>query len=337
MKGRMYVGAGTVLTVGQVELTQKAGGAFIISPNVSEAVIAHTRFSLVEDGKVSKTLSYSVGAGTDTKSNALLKQTVKEGISALLSQTGLAEADVTAVIASGMIASEIGLYPLPHIALPAGKKELHEAMVTVSLPELSSLPFTFIRGVKMEGATPALTDMMRGEETELQGLAETENAVFVLPGTHSKIIHTDKEGRIDYFATHMTGEMAAALSRHTILREAVSLQTVTADRESLLAGYTCALEQGISAALFKVRVYKNLFGAEGEQTYGFFLGAVLASEVRAILATDVPRVVIGGKRVLKEALATLLVAFGDKEVICADEATVAASSALGAVRIWEDV
>ena len=44
MNGRMYVGAGTVLTVGQVELTQKAGGAFIISPNVSEAVIAHTRF-----------------------------------------------------------------------------------------------------------------------------------------------------------------------------------------------------------------------------------------------------------------------------------------------------
>ena len=44
MTGRMYVGAGTVLTVGQVELTKKAGGAFIISPNVSEAVIAHTRF-----------------------------------------------------------------------------------------------------------------------------------------------------------------------------------------------------------------------------------------------------------------------------------------------------
>ena len=44
MKGRMYVGAGTVLTVGQVELTKNAGGAFIISPNVSEAVIAHTRF-----------------------------------------------------------------------------------------------------------------------------------------------------------------------------------------------------------------------------------------------------------------------------------------------------
>ena len=297
----------------------------------------NTRFSLVEDGKVSQTLAYSVGAGTDTKSNALLKQTVKEGIAALLSKTGLYEADVIAVIASGMITSEIGLYPLPHIALPAGRKELHETTVTVSMPELSSLPFTFIRGVKMEGATPALTDMMRGEETELQGLAETENAVFVLPGTHSKIIRTDGEGRITHFATHMTGEMAAALSGHTILREAVSLQTVTADRDSLLAGYTCAQEQGISAALFKVRVYKNLFGAKGEQTYGFFLGAILASEVRAILETDAPRVVIGGKRVLKEALATLLDAFGSKEVLCVNEETVAASSALGAVRIWENV
>lgn len=44
MAGRMYVGAGTVLTVEQVDLTKAAGGCFIISPNVSEAVIAHTRF-----------------------------------------------------------------------------------------------------------------------------------------------------------------------------------------------------------------------------------------------------------------------------------------------------
>ncbi len=39
---RMIIGAGTVLTTEQVELTKAAGGAFIISPNVNKKVIERT-------------------------------------------------------------------------------------------------------------------------------------------------------------------------------------------------------------------------------------------------------------------------------------------------------
>ncbi len=39
---RMFIGAGTVLTTKQVELTAEAGGKFIISPNVSREVIEKT-------------------------------------------------------------------------------------------------------------------------------------------------------------------------------------------------------------------------------------------------------------------------------------------------------
>lgn len=42
-EGKMFIGAGTVLTTEQVELTYKAGGKFIISPNLDEAVIKKTR------------------------------------------------------------------------------------------------------------------------------------------------------------------------------------------------------------------------------------------------------------------------------------------------------
>lgn len=38
-EGRMMVGAGTVLTEKQVDLTKQAGGLFVISPNMDEAVI----------------------------------------------------------------------------------------------------------------------------------------------------------------------------------------------------------------------------------------------------------------------------------------------------------
>jgi 2-dehydro-3-deoxyphosphogluconate aldolase/(4S)-4-hydroxy-2-oxoglutarate aldolase len=41
--GRMLIGAGTVLTEKQVELTHNAGGLFIISPDVNPAVIKRTR------------------------------------------------------------------------------------------------------------------------------------------------------------------------------------------------------------------------------------------------------------------------------------------------------
>lgn len=42
-KGRMYIGAGTVIRESQVELTKAAGGSFIISPDTFEGVIRKTR------------------------------------------------------------------------------------------------------------------------------------------------------------------------------------------------------------------------------------------------------------------------------------------------------
>ena len=41
-EGRMFIGAGTVLTEKQVELTKKAGGSFIISPDTNKEVIEKT-------------------------------------------------------------------------------------------------------------------------------------------------------------------------------------------------------------------------------------------------------------------------------------------------------
>lgn len=42
-EGKMFIGAGTVLSEKQVELTQKAGGKFIISPDANPLVIGKTR------------------------------------------------------------------------------------------------------------------------------------------------------------------------------------------------------------------------------------------------------------------------------------------------------
>ena len=42
-RGRMAIGAGTVINTEQVELAHQAGAAYIISPNVKEAVIRKTK------------------------------------------------------------------------------------------------------------------------------------------------------------------------------------------------------------------------------------------------------------------------------------------------------
>lgn len=42
MRGRMHIGAGTVMTIGQAEQAMQAGAEFLISPNVNPEVIRHT-------------------------------------------------------------------------------------------------------------------------------------------------------------------------------------------------------------------------------------------------------------------------------------------------------
>lgn len=59
-EGRMFIGAGTVLTPKQAELTYRAGGRFIISPDSCEEVIRKTR----ELGLVSIPGAFTAGEAT---------------------------------------------------------------------------------------------------------------------------------------------------------------------------------------------------------------------------------------------------------------------------------
>lgn len=169
----------------------------------------NTRIYLIRGNSVLDILKYNVGAGKCVNDKSILENVIKSGIAEILDRNGLAEEDICRILASGMITSEFGLYEAEHINAPAGIKELRDNMVEVTLDEISTIPFVFIRGIKSMGKTFEDTDMMRGEETECAGLAElldvdSSDTVYVLPGTHSKIIKTDSEGRIAEFSTMMT-------------------------------------------------------------------------------------------------------------------------------------
>ena len=317
------------------------------------------------------------------------------------------ESDVIRILASGMITSEFGLYELPHLTAPAGIKELHDSMAEVSFPEISPIPFVFIRGIKVNSDKLCDFDMMRGEETELVGInflqendknskkccknnkedplkasgeekcensseicgnsgekcgnsgefsgEKCENSsekyanfdqsadeskenwgrIFVLPGSHSKIIRTDRDGRVVSFSTMLTGEMLMSLSQSTILKDAVDISIGEFDREHLIWGCKFATEEGLNKSLFKVRILKNAFKANPVQVYSFFVGAVLSDEIHSILSDDCREVVIGGNHQIKEATATLIKALSNKSVTTLSDSEVAASTTIGAISIFE--
>src|SRR3546814_9542220 len=90
----------------------------------------------------------------------------------------------------------------------------------------SDLPALIVPGLSCERPDGS-ADVMRGEETQIFGLAESlaGPAMLCMPGTHSKHVWL-RDGRIERFATAMTGEVFALLSRHGLL--AAMLQTAPA-------------------------------------------------------------------------------------------------------------
>ena len=255
----------------------------------------NTRVTLVCNKKIIQSKKIALGSKDCIDGNEKLKSAVKEAIESLLGAFGLKEDDVTAIIASGMITCEYGLCELAHINAPAGINELHKGMKKVYIEEITSIPFYFIPGVKVNDGTLVNSDIMRGEETELMGLlTDDPDCVYVLPGSHNKLIEIDDELRIKNFKTLMTGEMIAALSQNTILKASVDLNVTEYDKEYLNEGYRVATELGTNAALFKTRLLGNLFGGSKEQIYGYFLGVMLACEVEQLKRSGKSRAVIGG-------------------------------------------
>ena len=296
-----------------------------------------TRVNFVKNREVLDTIKMNIGARASIENRDEYTGAIKNAVEDIISRNNADE--IERILASGMITCEFGLCNLPHIKTPAGINELHENMYETRIDEISDIPFVFIRGVKTDTDDMDALDMMRGEETELMGIINEEygECVYILPGSHSKIIKTDKESKIVAFSTMLTGEMIGALSQGTILKDAVDLSVSEINREYLLKGYDYAKTAGINKALFKVRILKNIFGCSKEEIYSFFMGIVLCDEIEVIIRDEAKTVVLGGKAQIKKAMAVILKEKSDKNIVELDEKTVDCSTSVGMIRIYEKV
>lgn len=295
----------------------------------------NTRLRLVKDYLVVAEFRLSLGARDCIVGNENYKNTIKERIKELLIAGNMEEKDIRAIIISGMLTSELGLCNLPHIAAPAGIKELHSSMKLMDVG-ISSIPCYFIPGVKIQSENMYEIDMMRGEECEFIGISDqlAPSSVCIMPGSHSKHVFSDERKRISSFRSFLSGEMIYALSQSTILSKSVDLSITNLDEGALLSGYDCVRKLGINRALFQTRIIDKILGYSTEKLYSFFLGAILCEEVES-LTNCKKQIYICGQRSIRKAMIFLIknrlsisaIEIGDSESELA--------TAQGAIKIFE--
>jgi len=153
------------------------------------------------------------------------------------------------ILASGMITSRQGWVETGYIDCPCSVDQLAENLLQLQLAGGETI--AFVPGLRMG---PPMHDVMRGEEVQILGLGG-EGAV-VLPGTHSKWALI-KDGRVERFATFMTGEFFDILMNYSILGRAAKGREP--DEAAFLLGVrmgSTAHEQGgLSHIAFSARTF----------------------------------------------------------------------------------
>lgn len=180
------------------------------------------------------------------------------------------------IIASGMITSKQGWVETPYLPCPASLEDLGKTLTAFRLREGRDIHF--VAGISQLQPAP---NIMRGEETQMAGLAYSKPILAVLPGTHSKWIWMANE-RISHFATFITGELFTALTEHTILgRLIVDKKDPASFRLGVEQGYrSSAKTGGILSLLFGARAKPILELMQPEAVYDYISGLLLGTEVK---------------------------------------------------------
>ena len=117
---------------------------------------------------------------------------------------------------------------------------------------------------------------MRGEETLVLG-SGVENGLVCLPGTHPKWILM-RAGRVERFATYMTGEMYALLREHSMIGRPA---TEPGDPAGFDMGLDAAKRNGGETGDERVGLLHLLFGARAAVVSGRMAPACSAPISRA--------------------------------------------------------
>jgi 2-dehydro-3-deoxygalactonokinase len=186
----------------------------------------------------------------------------------------------TEIVLSGMASSNIGIRELPYAALPFN---INGDGLYVELIKHSSFPYTLylISGVCSD------SDIIRGEETQMMGLAGKDNfyrkSIFILPGTHSKHIVCEN-GKITAFNTFITGELFQAICNYTILKVSIEKPPPDTKDWKFFDEGVIRSQEGFSLLndLFKIRATDILGKRSPGENYYYLSGLLIGEELAAL-------------------------------------------------------
>jgi len=203
-----------------------------------------------------------------------------------------------AIVLSGMIGSRQGWREAGYAPCPADAAAVAAGRITWREPDLGVI--TLLPGLVTHDAR-GVPDVMRGEEAQVFGAMRAfgiESGNFILPGTHSKRVDV-RRGRVESFATFMTGEIFAALSDHTILGRLMDAGKAPGDG----SGFKRGIEEGAQTGpcgdllhrLFAVRTLGLFAALPPTELPDYLSGLLIGAELAASLTSDAPSAyVIGG-------------------------------------------
>ncbi len=236
------------------------------------------------------------------------------------------------IVISGMASSSIGIRQLPYASLPFNiyGKGLHVELIKHSLFPNG---FYLISGVCSDG------DVIRGEETQMLGLAAEEDlyrkSIFILPGTHSKHIVCEN-GEITGFNTFMTGEFFQAICTHTILKSSIEKPPPNFNAwKAFDEGILRSLEGfSILNNLFKIRTRDILDKKSPKENYYYLSGLLIGEEMATLKSITFDRIQLcAGNHLYEPYKRAILILKLYEKAIVVDKETVESSVAKGQLRV----
>jgi len=211
------------------------------------------------------------------------------------------------IVASGMVGSRHGWREAPYVRCPAEPRDIAANLIAVGAGERE---VHLAPGLAYEDES-GQPDVMRGEEVEILGIADSGARLIVLPGSHSKWAVVDR-GSVKSFRTFVTGELFSAIKDHTIAGAFARAGTLKPPGDAFALGAT----RGAAAArgVGKTGLLGALFGARslplmgklaeadaGDYLSGLLIGAEIA-EARRRFAGEDPQVA-GAEALVRRYLA----------------------------------
>lgn len=236
------------------------------------------------------------------------------------------------VLICGMAGARQGWIEAPYLRTPTRLDALHDGAQHVAAEgDIRILP-----GIAQADATAP--DVMRGEETQLLGVTESDfTGLVCIPGTHSKWIRIDK-GSVVSFTTYMTGELFSVIARHSILKHAIDPDAGSpAANDAFRDGLQRAIDtpSALPASLFSLRA-AQLLGFEKQadgaaRLSGLLIGAEIA-DARSRYGRHPVRLI--GASALKDLYAAALAAAGFEATIVDAERASQQGLTKAAIHLW---